>query len=179
MKILLTIAFLFFIASISAQEYFVEEKCSMQGVTNVDSVSAAELYKRAKFVLTKVFKSAKDVTQFDDDDNKQVVAKGWTSSRPKGNMGMEAGRIWFSLKIQCKDGRYRYEVYDCTHEGTAGRKYNGGDLCQDKPDCGTLFIPKKIWGNIKIDFIEQVNLLVKDIQKEMANASSSNTSNDW
>jgi hypothetical protein len=160
-----------------SQDYFVNDKCSIEEVVQVDSVSAKDLYTRAKYALTKIFKSAKDVTQLDDKDNNQLVAKGFTYVRMKNPFNPAAGQVRFAFEIQCKDGRYKYLITDCTHESSADYKYAGGNLCQEKPVCGTFFMPKATWMNIKKDFINQMQLVILDLKKEMVSTNANNKEN--
>jgi hypothetical protein len=88
-------------------------KVNYSGVVNVDSVNKTELYNRAKHWLVETYKSAKDVIQIDDKENGEVIGKVffeiyWTNTFYSGlNIN-----IWHTLKIQVKDGRFRYEITD-------------------------------------------------------------------
>jgi hypothetical protein len=74
----------------------------MEGVEQVEGVSASNLYSRAKIILVSLFKSAKDATQVDDKDNNQVMVKGYTTVETNSPFSRSGGRIKFTLMIQCK-----------------------------------------------------------------------------
>ncbi|MCA4897769.1 MAG: DUF4468 domain-containing protein [Bacteroidota bacterium] len=77
-------------------------------VVQVDSVSKNELYSRSKDFFVSVFKSAKDVVQLDDKEAGIVTGKGFSKIQ---EAGVEL-QMWYSIKIQSKNGRYKYEIFD-------------------------------------------------------------------
>lgn len=138
-------------------------------VVKADSLSADQLYGNAKFFVANAFKSAKDVTQLQDDNAKSVVCKGnFTGYR--GN-----GFIDFTLSIQCKDGRYKYSISNLVHRTIYRNQYAGGNLANEKPDCGTFYMPKKYWNNLKSYADATVQALIFDLKKKMSDKISS----DW
>jgi hypothetical protein len=106
-------------------------KVNYSGVVNVDSVNKAELYNRAKHWLVETYNSAKDVIQIDDKENGEIMGKGyfevyWTITFYAGqNVG-----IWNTLRIQAKDGRYRYEITDFHVKYTYTDKYRSNQVDQ-------------------------------------------------
>lgn len=88
-------------------------KVTYTNVVQVDSTSKAELYKRAKRWFIETYKSGKDVIQLEDKENGEIVGKGffketWTVTFYAG----QSINVWQTIKIQTKDGRYKYEIYD-------------------------------------------------------------------
>ena len=88
-------------------------KVTYDGVVQVDSINKDELYKRAKRWFIETYKSAKDVIQLDDKENGEVIGKGffeiyWQVTFMSG----QNINVWQTMKIQVKDGRYRYEITD-------------------------------------------------------------------
>jgi hypothetical protein len=83
------------------------------GVVQVPGVSQAELYTRAKLWFADTFKSAKEVVQADEKDAGIVQGRGWApisihfigARRPTTDF-----KLWQTIKIMVKDGRYRYEI---------------------------------------------------------------------
>lgn len=84
-------------------------------VITVDGVEASELYKRAKIWLVDAFKSSKDVIQNDDKDNNIVIGKGFFSGIGHNQL-VKNPRYWFTIRIDSKDGRYRYSISDIIYE---------------------------------------------------------------
>jgi len=73
-------------------------------VIKIDSIDKTSLYLRAKKFFVNTFNSGKDVIQFDDRETATVIGRGWQEGI--------GSQIWYSIKIQAKDGRVRYEIYD-------------------------------------------------------------------
>lgn len=82
-------------------------------VVQADGKDKNAIYQSARMLIVEMFKSAKDVVQMDDSDKGIIIAKGW-SAAPGGES--DNCKIWYTLKIQCRDGRYKVDVYQikCT-----------------------------------------------------------------
>lgn len=84
-------------------------------VVQADGFSADDLYTATRIYITEAFKSANDVIQLDDKDNKTLIAKGWREQKAQsGFMNAFAGapyQVYFTIKIQCRDNRYKIDVY--------------------------------------------------------------------
>ena len=75
------------------------------------------------------FISAKDATQSDDKEAKTIIIKSYIS---KGhNTFLTDPRNWFVLKIEMKDGRYKYTLTDIQYKFTVN--FNGASAKTDKP----------------------------------------------
>lgn len=80
-------------------------------VVTVDStLTANELFKNAKIWMVDAFASSKDVIQNQDDKNFILIGKGLLKESFGG--GVDNVNIYFSIKIETKDSRYRYSIYD-------------------------------------------------------------------
>ncbi|NVJ47275.1 MAG: DUF4468 domain-containing protein [Cytophagia bacterium] len=73
--------------------------------------SADDLYLRGKLMIANNFKSANDVIQLDDKDAHILVGKGWSSMWVRYLLGVDY-RLYYSLKIEARNNRYRYSIYD-------------------------------------------------------------------
>ncbi|MBA7550147.1 hypothetical protein ES705_42653 [subsurface metagenome] len=83
-------------------------------VTLDSSLTANNLYLNAKKWLVDAFKSSKAVIQADDKEAKLIIIKSYVS---KGhNQYISNPKNWFTLKIEMKDGRYKYSLYDVRYE---------------------------------------------------------------
>ena len=87
-------------------------KITYSGVVSIDSTSKSDLYAKAKEWVALAFKSANDVIQLDDAPNGKLIAKGITVIK---SGKYPAGNINFTLKIETKDNKYRYEITDLHH----------------------------------------------------------------
>lgn len=156
MKKLLTSLFIFATISAFGQVQFpINENGEIEysEVVRVDStISADQLYSRAKMVIADLFNSAQSVIQNDDATNKQILVKGKISADYSWGMASAPGHVDFTMTIFCKGGRYKYSIKPQQHTASyRGTNYNGGSLLNEKPDCGTFNMPKSYWEKIKIN----------------------------
>jgi hypothetical protein len=91
-------------------------------VVNADSISAADLYSRSKIWFAEAFKSANNVIQSDDERLHIIIGKGNTPFYINGLFGVktESGTLFFSVKIESKEGRYKYTITDFYMKNNAG-----------------------------------------------------------
>jgi hypothetical protein len=129
-------------------------------VIKLDSTAnKLELYNRAKFLITDIYKSAKDVIQLDDKENGIIIVKGlfkqyWQSSI----LGGESINIYHTLTLSAKDGRYKYEITDFIVDYyVPGNAYASGYL---------LHQPLEVWNTSRPDnlnkFLIGLDVTVKD-----------------
>jgi hypothetical protein len=144
-------------------------------VITLDSVSAENLYNRARLFVSNYYKSSKTVTDLSDEKSSTVIIKSYKISHFKDWTGgiYPAGGFNYTLKVYCKENRYKYEISSLTHTGEYDNFNNssGGAIENDKPDCGTMFITKKQWNYIKQDCITNIIKLSEDLKKAMSNKS--------
>ena len=93
------------------------------GVVEVAGTSKGELYARGKVWFANAFKSAQNVIQADDKEAGLVVGKGWTQTYITIMLTPAAEKLWYTVKLSFKDGKYRYEITDFMFEGSPS-KYN-------------------------------------------------------
>jgi len=72
----------------------------------VDSVGRAELYQRAAQWVALMYKDSKRATRYDDKDAGVLIARGYWQKT--------FAQHWYTLRIECKDGRYRATLTDFT-----------------------------------------------------------------
>lgn len=86
-------------------------------VIRVDSsVTKDILYSKAREWFAIAFKSSNDVVQLEDKENGKIIGKAIMNVYYK-SMGREyPSKIRYSIAIQVKDGRYKYEITDFIHE---------------------------------------------------------------
>jgi hypothetical protein len=83
------------------------------GVVQTPAAAQAELYTRAKLWFANTFKSAKDVIEADEKDAHLVQGSAWsplTVHMLGPNLPVSDIRLWFTVKLLFKEGRYRYEI---------------------------------------------------------------------
>lgn len=137
-------------------------KVVFEGVVQVDSLSAEQLYLKSRFWLANVFVKSKNVIDLEDPINKTIIAKGNAPVIIKGNLGDEpGGYVSFKLSLFFRDGRYRYILTDFEHVYDGGKSGfgSGGALENEKPACGNFFLTKKNWQRIK----QQTDVVAKGL----------------
>lgn len=149
------------------------------GVSIIDSATPAKiLQSRARIFITENFKSARDVIQMDDQDAGVIIVKAVFA--PIAKMGIlgsrEYGWVNFMLKMQFKDGKYKYTFSDFSHEGSTSNGHTafaGGTLTNIKPGCGTFYMTMGYWRQVKQDACEEERSLVDRIEAAMKDESVS------
>ena len=88
------------------------QSIGIQEVVKVDSLSKKQIYDRAKMFFVETFKSAKDVIQLDDPDAGTIIGKGNASYSYFNVAATAVLTVYFTIKIEVKDNRYRYTITD-------------------------------------------------------------------
>lgn len=143
-------------------------------LVKVDSmISQNDLYLKAKEWMARTFNSAKEVIQMDDKDAGIIIGKG-------NFLEGKACRINFTLKIQVKNGRFKYWFSDFSHDCNPLSQYNGGRLENDKPDCGYFMMAKREWKQMIPDVTEaNIGLMILDLKSSLSNTSIGNLKDNW
>ena len=84
----------------------IDGKVHYQGIVKVDSVNQKTLYSRAKLFFSDIFVSGKSVIDMQDEASGIIVGKGYLAEP------VPVTNVPFTFKIQVKDGRYKYDIYD-------------------------------------------------------------------
>lgn len=96
-------------------------KIKYTDVITLDSVSAKELYLRSKKCFGIGSRSVNDVIQVDEKESGLLIGKDFTDLVINGTFVMSVlvgdhieitTQLWYSIRIQSKDYRYKYEIYD-------------------------------------------------------------------
>lgn len=93
-------------------------------VVQVDGASKNELFLRSVQYFANEFKSANDVIQMKDKESAIIIGKGLTSFYITFMGTVSEMNLWFSIKIQSREGRYKYEIYDFYYKSVSGQ-YSG------------------------------------------------------
>jgi hypothetical protein len=140
-------------------------------VTVDSSLTQEILHYKAKEWFAQSFRSANDVIQMDDKDAGIIIGKGLFSTR------YTVGDIHFTMKVQVKDGRYKYWISNFIHEELT-HNWSGGLIENEKPDCGYYFMAKKVWLQyIPEAIIEKVNFMKKSLKTAFSNVQ--NKKDEW
>lgn len=147
-------------------------------VVQVEGQAKDALYGRALEWFARTFNSAQAVLQLQDKDNGKLVGKALFDVTIKDISRFPAGRVHYTLTVQVKDGRYRWEMADLYHDasGIKAAIGSGGDLALDKPACGKGILgagglTKRQWGQIKRQSQEHADALLANFKAFMAGQS--------
>lgn len=114
----------------------------------------------------------------DDADGGVIIVKAILV--PVVSMGIlgrkEVGIVHFILKLQFKDGKYKYTFSDFVHEGDGTDHMShmiGGSLLNKKPDCGTMYLTMGYWRQIKEYTDRSVAELISKLSRTMTDTQIS------
>ena len=118
-KIFILLFVLFISNEILAQDQLLnilplkDGKVTYSGVVQMQGVSKDEMYKRVKMWFLNNYNSSKDVIQFDDRENGEVIGKGCFKALWMVRFYTALPiNVWKTIKIQIKDDWFRYEITD-------------------------------------------------------------------
>jgi len=163
-----------------------QENLIYTDVVQVDSVSKAELYTRAKLWFATTYNSASDVLQIEDKDAGQLVGKAIFTYDPSFLSSCEIvrGTIKYTIKVFVKEGRYKYEITDFIHDprGNKNGKYSVG-LITTADECPNPYTMAKKWSNktwrdIKAQIEDNTSLMITSLQQAMEKQTATEN-DDW
>jgi hypothetical protein len=166
-----------------------EGEISYTKVVYVDSsLKSIELYNRARSWFAESYRSSNDVIQLEDKDEGKIIGKGsirYISSVYYGSEGTK-GWIRYTLSVQVKDGRYKYELTNFIHEGNplnSGGQLSFG-LITNEEECPREFKMtnrswrNKVWNDIKRTVEIEAEILINSLENAMENPADSQK-DDW
>lgn len=84
-----------------------------QDIIDMPNKSKSDLYRNAQQWFVDYFKSSKDVIQNQDKDDGIIIGKGFIDFNSKVGLGITmTSHDKLTIKIECKDNKYRYTIYD-------------------------------------------------------------------
>ncbi len=159
-------------------------------VVKVDTtISAQQLYLRCRSWFAESYKNSQDVIQMDDKENGKIIGKGNLEFFSKIFVGSSCTKGWirYTISVQVKDGRYKYEITNFNHEGN---RYNDCDDLSfgllttsiDCPDSIKKGLGKgwsnKVWKEIKESIDNNIIVLIKSLNNSM-NKPVASKENNW
>lgn len=80
-----------------------------------------QLFLKAKSYFVDTFKSANDVIQLEDKENSIIVGRGNSTIHVNAGMGVSSTMLFnYRIKIETKDNKIRYELYNLTFSNAYG-----------------------------------------------------------
>lgn len=151
-------------------------KIIYSGVVQMQGYNQKDLYKAARAWVTKAYSSNRILNQFYDDENASILLQLYMINYWDFDTSV-TGYIHYTLKIECKDGRYRYTFTDFVHVHPDETNIcDGGPLENEKYVCTDYFMShpllaankKDFWQDIKKNTNEHVLAIITDMQKAIA-----------
>lgn len=147
---------------------------SFNKVNEVGNTTATELYQRALIWASTFYKNPTDVIRERDSINGTILCKArFKISNPadKKTPVTDAGNVMYSLKLQFKEGRYRYEL---TEINWKQQSYFAAERWMDK--ASSSYQPN--FESYLQQTQTEVNRILASLEKAMSTATSANT-DDW
>ncbi|WP_372772104.1 DUF4468 domain-containing protein [Mangrovibacterium sp.] len=107
-------------------------------VVTVEGKTSEELYENAKEWFSLNFKSADDIIELDDPVDKKLIGKG--SKQVEYMVGYIPSfmTIYYTMTVQCKDGRYKYEIQQTEIKAPGGKECTYDQLKEWATEDGLL-----------------------------------------
>lgn len=166
------IAFVFIIPMFVTAQPLVtnsDGRVEYSAIVEAQGLSAEQLYQSAKEWFIRSFDNANFVIQNDDKQGGSIIGKG--SYNINRQFCIDDSKVTFVIKIDIKDGKYKYQINDFVHTSIRGNQ-DGGQLENDKPDCGTITLLPKCWVKIKSMAAANTEMLITSLKESMTNTVS-------
>lgn len=94
---------------------------TLSEVVKVEGVSQKDLFKAINLFVVEAYKDASNVIQLNDPETCTIICKGTSAAKAwKGDIIVgaitEYETMYYTLKIQCKDERFKIDIYDINVE---------------------------------------------------------------
>lgn len=166
---------------------FAQEPLSFSKVIQTDSVPKDQIYFGVKEWVGTAFKSAKAVIEMDDKDAGLIIVRPAEKYNMKGlqYLGFE-GYLRYAVKIQIREGRFRVELTNFTHENLPGNCKDcvlGLITTDEQYPRRTGMAGKvpmnKVWKDIKVKAENLANLYFAELEKIQFNSGINSQEDDW
>ena len=98
-----------------------QEKLTFSKVIEVKDVDKTSIYISLRDWISTYYRDTQEVLQMDDKDAGIIIGKA-IFLYSMNNLAYAAyeGKIWYSIKLQVKDGRFKVEMLNFVHENKKG-----------------------------------------------------------
>lgn len=147
-------------------------------VIHVDTLAKKqELFSKVREWFAKAYKSSTNVIQMEDKESGKIVGKAlmqvYYKNRPNGYIN-------YTLSIQVKDGRYKYEVTDFYHTGQDGMPDFG--LCEKMINSSDKYFGismQKNYNSCLYQLDNNIKGLISDLKSTMATKPQNLSKDKW
>jgi hypothetical protein len=148
-------------------------------VIHVDSLTKKqELFSRAREWFAKAYKSSTSVIQMEDKESGKIVGKALMQVYYKNRQN---GYINYTISIQVKDGRYKYEVTDFYHTGQGSSIPDYG-LCEKMINSSDKYFGvsmQKNYNSCLFELDKNIKDLISDLKSAMATKPQNIANDKW
>ena len=132
-------------------------------IVPADSLSKDLLYSNARLWFVHAFNSANNVIQYDSKDDGKIIGKGnfLFHGRAFTSGTNSTGPVNFTVTVEVKDNKYKYEITDFKHE-------QFGFVPQIEPKGFMKVANRDLWKDCDKEAID----MIADLKKAMVNPRS-------
>ncbi len=153
-------------------------------VVSAEGLTKDQLYNAAADWFGETFAAAKNIIEVQDREAGRIIAKPSFRYEPTvfESVARIRGIVHYSVKVEVKDGRFRYTIGDFVHEGSQVEKQMplSFQLLTTDVECPYSFNPADIsplarqqtWDHLKRVARNEAALLVSSLKLRMANAGT-------
>jgi hypothetical protein len=153
-------------------------KVTYSEVVTMNGTSDTVLYKRLKQWFIDTYKSGKDVIQDDDKSTFTISGKGSFPVTYNSMGSYEWGYVSYTLKVSCKNGRYKYILTNFYHSGSVkGYEASVGEITNTMELHASLTGKQKNLDQLKFTVDEHAKGIIQSLKNGMNNESV--TKDDW
>lgn len=159
-----------------------DKPLSLSEVIQVEGKNQAQIYGGLREWVATTYVSGKAVTQMEDAATGTIILKANFPFKKSGVYSAYTGKIDYTLKLQAKDGRYRVEMSNISHENKPGNASHCSlGLITTAEKSGKGGIDKgshnKMWKEIKQKAAEEFVVLTSSLKSW--NSFNAETEEDW
>jgi hypothetical protein len=155
-------------------------------VVKVDSsFKKDDLYKNAKLYFVNSYKSANDVIQYDEKSEGRIIGKGFFKEVDTYDafltVTIYTWNVNYSTEIICKEGKYKYRMYDITiRQATTGKYASVNDISIDEAIKNTKKgAAKKLFTRLLNKTMADFKLSISVLKQSMTKQNSLSAKNDF
>jgi len=147
-------------------------------VVNIKGADKTDLYRKAKIFFVDDMLSTGNIVQLDDKENGIIIGKGFLTIPIQNKKLSLPVNLHFTIKVEVKDDRYRYEIYSLRYE-TKATSFTAEELFA-KEKSAEYKKAKKNARDIADQYLDRTITVVDNIVATLKEyMSSNNNKKDW
>lgn len=87
-------------------------KIAYSDIIKFDSFAKDDIFIKANEWFVNVFNSADNVIQLNSKEDGVIIGKGFSKLTSKPSAVYVTSKLYYTIKIEVKEGRYKYSIYD-------------------------------------------------------------------